>query len=263
MPRRSGRPGAATNGDRVVVGPGTYAEHVDSGVSEIELVSTYVLTQQWALVESTIIDGGGSGTCVRVAGGQTTQLLVQGFTLLRGVAQPNSASNDERGGGLQVESSSPRVQDLVIRDCAAAVVGGGAYFYASQSPVDHLVIESNSAGIGGGGLAAYASTQTFTRLSVGRNSTDMTGGGLQFYHSAVTVRSSQVTFNFAGQMGGAMHCNGGQTYGENCTIAGNIANAGPVGWRWASRPSFPCATPSSGATAWPRSNSIPSGPGCR
>lgn len=215
--------GAATNGDRIVVGPGTYAEHVDLGVSEIELVSTYALSQQWALVESTIIDGGGSGTCVRVAGGQTSQSLVQGFTLLRGVAQANSASYDERGGGLLVESSSPRVQDLVIRECAAAVVGGGAYFYASQSPVDHLVIESNSAGIGGGGLAAYASTQTFTRLSVGRNSTDMTGGGLQFYHSAVTVRSSQVTFNFAGQMGGAMHCNGGQTYAQNCTIAGNIA----------------------------------------
>jgi hypothetical protein len=212
---------AAANGDRIVVGPGTYAGPVDLGSLNVELVSTYAESQDWSLVQSTIIDGLSTATCLRVAGGQTTQTLIQGFTLTRGWALTSNAG-DPRGGGLQVQNASPRVRDLIIRDCFAEAAGGGAYFAFSKSPVEHVLIESNAATWGGAGLAIYQGTQTLNRVTLQQNTVGLSGGGAQFYQSAVTVRTARIAFNTCGGIGGGFYFDGGRAFLENCTIAGNV-----------------------------------------
>ena len=211
----------ATNGDRIVVAPGTYTGPVDLGNLEVELVSTYVESQVWAMVENTVIDGLSTATCLRVAGGQTTQTLIQGFTLANGWALSSNAG-DPRGGGLQVQYASPRVRDLIIRDCFAEAAGGGAYFAYSKSPVDHVVIESNAATWGGAGLAIYQGTQTLNRLTLAGNQVGLSGGGAQFYQSAVTLRTARIAFNICGGIGGGFYFDAGRAFIENCTIAGNV-----------------------------------------
>ena len=214
---------AATNGDRITVGTGIYAEAVDLGAMNVELVSTYALSQEWAIVENTVIDGGGTGICLRIAGGQGTQSLVQGFTLANGYAATNRGG---RGGGLMVDHASPRLRDLVIRDCSAADVGGGANLNISRSPVENIVLRGNTASSGGGGIAMQGCTQTVSRLDVEQNWAGTAGGGAHIYLCTSTLRTSRIAFNLCGLSGGGVYQDAGRVLMENCTVAGNTCTQG-------------------------------------
>jgi serine protease len=70
---------AATNGDTVLVAPGTYPEHLNFRGKTISLIS-----EQGSVL--TTIDGGGFGSVITMQSGEGPGTLVQGFTIARGGA---------------------------------------------------------------------------------------------------------------------------------------------------------------------------------
>ena len=72
---------ATTEDDTVSVAAGTYVENINFNGKNIVVGSLYLTTQDTSYISSTIIDGGGSESVVKITTGegQTTQLV--GFTL--------------------------------------------------------------------------------------------------------------------------------------------------------------------------------------
>src|SRR5262249_32009375 len=83
---------AAAGGDTVVVSPGTYVENVDFHGKAVTVAS-----EQGPA--ATIIDGGGAGSVVTFASGETRSAVLRGFTIRHGLTSFS-------GGGVLVQFSS-------------------------------------------------------------------------------------------------------------------------------------------------------------
>jgi parallel beta-helix repeat protein len=117
---------AASPGDRVLVAPGTYAEHIDFEGKDIGVEST-------AGAAVTTIDGTYTGIVVTFVHGEGPAAVLRGFTIMRGAAGlkytlPNT------GGGIRIEShSSPTIEDNDIHHNLAHDGGGIAVSFSSPT----------------------------------------------------------------------------------------------------------------------------------
>src|SRR5215467_8825906 len=96
---------AASNGDTVLVAPGTYKENINFNGKAITVESS-------AGASATIVDGGGIAPVVTFASNETSSSLLTGFTLQNGDA---SNTFPGEGGGIQVEGASPRIEHNIIQ----------------------------------------------------------------------------------------------------------------------------------------------------
>jgi hypothetical protein len=87
---------AASNGDTVLVAPGTYTENINFGGKAITLTSS-------GGPSVTIIDGGRLGTVVTFNTGETSASVLSGFTIRNGF------QNGYPGGGISISSASPTI----------------------------------------------------------------------------------------------------------------------------------------------------------
>src|SRR5262249_16946152 len=106
---------AASDGDRVLVAPGTYAEHIDFLGKAIQVIGT-------GGSSATTLDGGGIGHVLTFQTGETDQSVLTGFTITHGLAGGDFL--DGRGGGILVAAASPSITGNVIRENAACSGGG-------------------------------------------------------------------------------------------------------------------------------------------
>jgi hypothetical protein len=98
---------------------------------------------------ATFVTGTGDAPVLRIAGGQTSDAYVGGFTLSGGGGE-RGADGMRRGGGLFVSGANPTLQDLVLTDNWADL-GGGLYVENASPPAMSLVdARANTAGMGGG-----------------------------------------------------------------------------------------------------------------
>ncbi|OLE87270.1 MAG: hypothetical protein AUG08_12360 [Acidobacteria bacterium 13_1_20CM_2_55_15] len=152
---------ASANGDTVLVSPGTYRENIDFRGKRITV-------QSESGPESTIIDGGGSGTVVKFVTREDESTVIRGFTIQNG-------SQSYEGGGIGVSGSSPKILgNRIINNlgCGISVnfgspviqgntishnqrtcgVGAGAiYLGGSSSPqvLDNIISDNTGGSIGG------------------------------------------------------------------------------------------------------------------
>src|SRR5215468_1963313 len=106
---------AASNGDTVLVAPGTYKENINFNGKAITVKSS-------GGANVTIVDGGGSGPVVTFASNETLSSLLTGFTLQNGDA---GNTYPDEGGGIKVESASPTIKSNIIQSSKASNGGGG------------------------------------------------------------------------------------------------------------------------------------------
>lgn len=88
---------AAAAGDIVEVAAGTYHENINLAGKLITVRSAHGPA-------TTIIDGGGKDSVVKLVSGETTAAVLTGVTIQNG----NSADNLE-GGGIQIENSAAAI----------------------------------------------------------------------------------------------------------------------------------------------------------
>jgi hypothetical protein len=127
----------AIAGDRVLVAPGTYVEHIDFRGKDIQVIGT-------AGAAVTTIHGSRRGSVATFSSGETRAAVLAGFTIAHGQA--------DYGGGIHIENASPTIQDNDIRS-NHSYNGGGIYIAGNSDPrIHHNRIGANEGGAWAGGI---------------------------------------------------------------------------------------------------------------
>jgi uncharacterized protein (TIGR02145 family) len=160
------------DGDTILVSAGTYYENINFNGKNIALIGEDR--------ETTIIDGGGSGSVII---SEYNQVMISGFTIRNG--------NADRGGGVFIQDGYLNLDNCIISDNSANK-GGGIYFYEDET--------GPGQGIDGG---LTISNSTFSdNQALGSH-----GGGLYSYRSpaGINIESSSFSNNSALDNGGAVY----------------------------------------------------------
>lgn len=182
----------ADSGSTILVCPGEYDESnltIDNG--ELSLKSV-------AGPEETIINANGRFQSVfRFTDAANTGLYgIEGFTLKGG--RPTLY-----GGGLFVESASPRVKDCIIEQNTAGPLGAGVYLANSNASFENVIIRANASSDDAGGVYAFLGSPTFESCRIENNSAGDVGGGVSLDGSAATFQNTIFQSNSADNAGGA------------------------------------------------------------
>ncbi|MEQ8767777.1 MAG: right-handed parallel beta-helix repeat-containing protein [Planctomycetota bacterium] len=224
---------AASDGDEVVVAPGTYFENIDfSGKS--------ILVRSTLGPSVTTINGGTTGAAVLFSNGEGPDTSLEGFTITssqpapfgfvgiesRAGASPTIRSNTitgNNGGGVRcLDGSVVRIIDNEIRDNYSYSGGAGISGQSSTLHIEGNRIESNDMGATskGGGILLVGTDATIRSNTIRGNgislpTTGSTAGGLYIDTTSLTiVEDNEILFNAAGSSGGVT-CQSASTIRRN------------------------------------------------
>lgn len=162
---------------------------------------------------------------VVVTNGRTSACVVDGFTISGGRADGGSVFvglNQNRGGGMYNNSSSPTVTNCIFTANSANLWGGGMFNANNSSPaVSNCVFSANV----GSGMANYQSSPAVSSCTFSNN-TATNGGGGGMYNDVSTPSVSNCTFsaNTTSTYGGGMYNYQSNTTVTNCTFSSNTAS---------------------------------------
>lgn len=206
---------AASNGDTVVVYPGTYYENIIFRGKRIVVTSRFYETGDISFVKSTIINGSqpihsDTSSCVLIINGEDSTTVLQGFTITGGGGtkwlDEHGAGTYREGGGILIVKSAPVIRFNLITNNEATNTSG-----------------VTSAG-GGGIRAGDGNPQIFNNVVTANKG--RYGAGIVLNYTGAIVKNNIVTNNSGGQDygGGALWMNHDGPSGkliENNTIVGN------------------------------------------
>lgn len=221
----------ASNGDEIIVAPGTYYGSVNLGNLSIKLRSS-------GGPEVTTIDGTGFNGSVVQSSGSSFGQLIEGFTVtggstlfgggirLNGASQATTVSNcifvdntaENSGGGMYINGGKPLITNCFFTGNESGS-GGGIYDGSDGATIMNSVFVGNSTSGDGGGIAVVgAGNDTIIANCIFDGNMAFNGGGGNFGSDAKVINSVFVG-NTAQEGGGVW---GTATF-MNCTIAGNTA----------------------------------------
>ncbi|MBT3223057.1 MAG: hypothetical protein HN348_28625, partial [Proteobacteria bacterium] len=224
---------AAPDNGIVCVESGTYVENIDLGTSNITV---------WGIdgPQSTIIDGGGVDTVVKV--GNTTSAVIDGFSISNG--------HGVEGGGINLQGSIVTLNNLIV-STNDALYGGGVWCEGASPTMTDVVITGNTAINDGGGIGLFSclSSVVLSDVTIADN-TAANGGGLymreswdetslSFPHSGNQISNTSISGNSA-TYGGGVYIYDGEQHDEgdtgyfkiittefsNVIVSGNFATYG-------------------------------------
>ena len=99
---------ASSTGDTILVQPATYNEHINFNGKAITVGSLFLTTADENYISSTIINGSGTGSCVKFNSSETATSVLSGFTITNGYAY--------YGAGIYCYSASPTLSYLNIEN---------------------------------------------------------------------------------------------------------------------------------------------------
>jgi hypothetical protein len=232
---------ASSNGDEIVVAPGTYNEALNLLGREITLRSSDG-------ADVTVLDGAELGTSVmRATGGETLNTIVDGFTFTRGEgsALPSCESANGSGGAIYLGSFSGLtvincdfIENAIDEDLTA---GGAICVLRGELRVDSCAFERNGGYVTDPefatayGAAIYVCNPGFsadlevTNSVFTENGPAAHGGGIYaIINGDVTVSNCQFLLNDASHGGGVniydQYRN--TTAVTDCTFEGNVSSHG-------------------------------------
>jgi len=148
---------AAVDGDRVLVAPGTYFEHIDFHGRNVSVIGE-------GGADQTTIDGSNSGTVVTFHSGENESALLAGFTLQHGYA-----SVDPGGGVLVYGTAAPEIRGNTIAHNAVCGNGGGIAVLDTARPrINGNRIQRNLAECVGAGGGVYIASSALVVVQANR-----------------------------------------------------------------------------------------------
>jgi len=237
---------AVTNGDEVIVRPGTYTEHFDF------LGKASTLRSELG-PRVTIIDGNRQKSVVTFRSGEGRTSVLEGFTIRNGCSynsygggihcsdsSPTIVNNIIRGnlgrspygygGGIYVgDDAEPLIKNNIISDNISHTWGGGIYCHSSTWRYCYPVIEGNiivdnHAASGGGILSREWSASIIESNLIEANQSDF-GAGIDCYHCLkLTITNNIIHKNVADHTGGAISFYESHPDVTNNTVVGNTAH---------------------------------------
>ena len=180
---------AAANGDRILVGPGTWTSDAMDGGPVINTRGKRLTIESTSGFSETFIDGEHLIRCAVFNHGEQTDTIIDGFTFYRG-----STSAGEDGGGVLIRDSSP-----IIRNCAFiwnfagefsspgySGKGAGLHVEGGSPRIEQSYFTNNIADFGGGGACAdHLAEPVFSYCTFLANQAGYAGGGLLIRGGAV------------------------------------------------------------------------------
>jgi hypothetical protein len=185
---------AATNGDTVLVQPGTYLENFSFLDKNLVVASKYLLTKDPNDIWTTILDGSApafpdTASVVRITGGQDSTAMLIGFTITGGKGTKWRDISDH----------------LVYREGGGILVEGGFPVIANNYIVNNEAInKSGSTSAGGGGLRAGFGTRVTLIGNIIAFNRGLYGAGLVSFHCPMVIKNNIIWKNSGGNdFGGA------------------------------------------------------------
>ena len=214
---------AASDGDEIVVMPGTYTSTQDGHVVNMLGKAVTLRSSDPSdpdVVGATIIDGEDARRGLACFNQETNKTVIAGFTISNGYSVEfeygNGSDANQNGGGMFNINSSPTVTDCVFSSNTAVgnriLIGGGGVGNVSCSPTfNRCVFVNNTATgygfvVGGGGGMGNALSSPVLTDCVFQNNTASGGGA-----------------GFGGGLGNINNCFPTLT---NCIFTGNTADNG-------------------------------------
>ena len=209
---------ASADGDRVLVGPGTWMGSVDTRNLAITIESMIG-------AQATILDAGGAGSVFKITRGETPDTIIRGFTITGGTGTLHDTLL--HGGAFYIKDSSPTIEDCTITGNVAQMGAGGSVDHGSPR-FNNCVFQDNYATIDGGGLRFTAfSFPIFNDTSFLNNGASVYGGAINYAFDSQGVHQS-CTFNgnTAGVSGGciSMTCDCSAADVQNSTLCNSQPN---------------------------------------
>ncbi len=155
---------AATDGDTVLVYPGTYYENINYNGKNITVASLYLTTQNNSYIDSTVIDGNQNGSVVTFETIEDSTTVLCGFTIQNG-SGTLVFYTWYMGGGIYIIDSNPTIQGCMVKD---NITDSGAGLFCKNSNI-HLnnvtICKNHAFSIGGGIYIRDNSTLNFNSIN--------------------------------------------------------------------------------------------------
>ena len=204
---------ASTDGDTVLVQPGSYVENINFNGHNILVGSLFLTTGDTTYIGQTIIDGDSSDSVVSFESGEDSTTVIVGFTIQNGYA--------EDGGGIYcVSNSNPTVDSNIIGENSADI-GGGIHCSNSNPRIINNVITANSANFGGGICCRDDSNPVIADNIITANFAYDYGGGISVDHSNPIIVRNMINENWCDWHGGGIFCNISNPIITNSVISEN------------------------------------------
>ena len=213
---------AATDGDRVLVGPGTWMERLTIKKKSLELIAT-------AGQDETIIDASGTGRQpgLTIESCPGTELRVIGFTITGGKGRNMIPRGEVQGGGILVIDSSPTIINCTFKaNHAQYGSGGGGSILGGQPTFLHCrFLDNRSDSIGGGLLVKEGTPRLIGCEFAGNTATN--GAGLYLWRWTDTaLLQCEFRSNAASGRGGGLYTWNARGALDHCTFDDNTAADG-------------------------------------
>jgi len=140
----------ASDGDTVLVYPGTYYENINYNGKNITVASLYITTQADSFIHQTIIDGNQNGSVVTFESGEDSTAILDGFTIQNGSGTIYQYIFT-CGGGIYCDEVNPTISNCIISNNTAKW-GAGIHCFSSNIILKNVTICNNHAIFIGGGL---------------------------------------------------------------------------------------------------------------
>ncbi|UCE66901.1 MAG: T9SS type A sorting domain-containing protein [Candidatus Zixiibacteriota bacterium] len=183
---------AGSDGDTVLVQPGTYVENINFNGHNIVLGSLYLTTGDTSYIEQTVIDGDSAGTVVTFESGENNSTALAGFTIQNG--------SEVYGAGVKIINANPVITHNLIRNNLGGY-GGGIYCENTYVFIGSNVIEGNGAytgddGYGGGVFCTGNSAPIIANNRIKDNSAGGTwygeGGGISIQSQSAPILTNNL-----------------------------------------------------------------------
>jgi len=211
---------AAGYGDTVLVAPGTYVGDgnwvINPGGKPISILAS-------GTPEETILDGYNLRGVVVFSNGETSQTVIEGFTITNGRVEYG-------GGGILCNSSNPTITNCVIEDNTSTNFGAGGISIKYCSPVVTDCTISGNTGEEGGGVNIRLGNPTFSNCMIENNTAFGQyghGGGIFFRDSDSLLIDCTISGNMTTGLdahGGGALCYQSSPEFINCMINSNTCN---------------------------------------
>ncbi len=216
----------SSDGDTVLVQPGTYVENINFNGHNIALGSLFLPSQDTVFISQTIIDGDSSGSVVTFNHGETPNAIITGFTIQNGFSM--------NGGGINCFSSNPTICNNIINGNSAEGNGGGIYCDSSDPVISFNMISGNTVydGTGGGVYCWNNSSPIISANTISGNSAHNGGGICCGPVSSPVIRGNIICLNSAapGGYGGGIYCLASSPLISNNVIHSNVATSWLFGY---------------------------------
>ena len=123
---------SATDGDEIMVSPGTYVENINFKGKNIILRSTDPTSP--TIVATTVIDGNSSGSVVTFLGTELTTCVLSGFTITNG--NTSSSGGGIYGGSLENPTYATIKNNIIIYNSAH---NGGGLAWCNGTILNNII----------------------------------------------------------------------------------------------------------------------------